>query len=63
MKKTYSSPKLIVVRVAQHLMNSTSLTGQQVNQSFNVTFSDDTYDGEAASRHRSVWGDDEDEDL
>ena len=61
MKKTYSSPKVKVVRIAKHLMQDTSLTGKQGQGSLSVTFSDDTYDGEAASRRKSVWDDEEEE--
>jgi hypothetical protein len=64
MKKTYFSPKVKVVRVAQHLMsNGTSMTGKQGSSSFNVTFSNDEYDGEAASRRHSQWDDEEEEDF
>ena len=60
MKKTYSSPEIKTVRVMQRLMqDGASLTGRQGSQSFNISFSDDEYGGEAASRRSGGW---EDED-
>jgi hypothetical protein len=64
MKKTYSSPEIKTVRVMQRLMqDGASLTGRQGSQSFNISFSNDEYDGEAASRRHSQWDDEEEEDF
>ena len=60
MKKTYSSPETKAVRVALHsiIASTTALPGNQSESSFSVSFSEDEYGGEAASR-RGGW-DDED---
>ena len=63
MKRTYHSPETKVVRVVQHLMTEASqnLTGKNGSNSFAVTFSDEEYGGEAASRRHSQWDDEENE--
>lgn len=61
MKKTYSSPETKAVRVALQsiIAGTTQLPGQPSGQSFSVSFSDDDFEGEAASRRGSSWGDED----
>ena len=59
MKKTYMNPQVQVVSVTtQHFIATSNLEGQQANSSFSVSFSEEEYDGEGASR-RGGWFDDD----
>ena len=61
MKKTYFAPESTIVLIkTQALMQVTSsLDGQEGNETVTVGLSEGEYDGEGASRRRGVWDDEE----
>ena len=50
MKKEYYSPTLEVISIGKTLLNSSSLTGLQSQDSFDLTLDGDDYDGEFQGR-------------
>ena len=56
MKKEYISPIADMVLMETDQMIATSILGSDPGNNFNVEFSKDDYEGEAASR-RNAWAD------
>ena len=62
MKKEYLRPESLLISVmTQGILQNSVLTGKESEDSFNVSTSQEEYDGSGASRRgRNQWEDDED---
>ena len=56
MKKIYQMPLTQVVNIeTQKFIAGSKFDGQEVNDSFNITPTDEEYNGEGASRYYDDW--------
>ncbi len=56
MKKIYQSPQTQEVNIeTQQFVANSTLEGQQANESFSITTSEEEYNGDGASRYYDDW--------
>lgn len=63
MKKEYISPRADMMIIESRQMIATSTLDSNPSSNVNVNLTEEEYNGEGASRRRSVWSEEEEEDF